>query len=89
MSHDYLVKLEPFAVRPKDGARLAGVGLTKFYERLNQGVYESFLDGSSRLVTVESIKKHQKKLAAAIETPANKPSVRGGGPGRPKKEITA
>jgi hypothetical protein len=79
-------QFEPFAVRPKDGARLAGVGLTLFYERLNDGVYESFLDGTNRLVTVESIKRHQRQLLeAARGTPRENSSKRRGGPGRPKK----
>ena len=33
-----VIDIEPFAVRPKEGARLAGVGLTEFYRRLNEGV---------------------------------------------------
>jgi len=81
-SNNPVVTLEPFAVRPREGARLAGVGLTKFYERLNEAAYESFLDGSSRLVTVESIKAFQRKqLAASRGAPVSKPSVRG----RPRK----
>jgi len=80
------VNLEPFAVRPKDGARLAGVGLTTFYDRLNAGLYESFLDGSARLVTVESIKAHQRKqLEKTRGKPRENPSCRAGGPGRLKK----
>ena len=81
-----LINLPIFAVRPKDGARLAGVGLREFYKRLNDGTYQSFLDGPNRLVVVESILSHQKQqLAATAGTPRERPSLRNGGPGRPKK----
>jgi hypothetical protein len=77
---------EPFAVRPKVAAQLAGIGLTTLYDRLNSGEYESFVDGSTRMVTVRSIKARQERLlAAASGTPRDKPSKRGGGPGRPKR----
>jgi hypothetical protein len=80
------VDIEPFAVRPKDGTRLAGCGETEFYKRLNSGRYESFLDGTSRLVTVRSIRADQEKLLAASKgTPRAQPSKRRGGPGRPRK----
>jgi len=83
------VDIEPFAVRPKDGARLAGCGETEFYKRLNAGRYESFLDGTARLVTVRSIRADQEKLLAASKgTPRDNPSKRRGGPGRPKKTDT-
>jgi hypothetical protein len=85
-----IVDIEPLAVRPKVGARLAGCGLTEFYKRLNEGLYESFLDGSARLVIVESIRAHQQRqLEASRGTPREKPSRRGGGPGRPQKTIKA
>lgn len=67
--------VEPFAVRPKEGARLAGISMATFYQRLNAGHYESFLDGNMRLVTVESIRSDQRrKLDAARGTPSSKPS---------------
>src|SRR5215831_935406 len=78
--------ITPFAVRPREGKLLAGCGETEFYKRLNAGRYESFLDGTSRLVTVASIIADQKRLLAATSgTPRDKPSKRRGGPGRPKK----
>jgi hypothetical protein len=81
-----IVDLQPFALRPKDGARLAGCGLTEFYKRLNSGRYQSFLDGANRLVIVESIRADQRKLAATSGTPREHPSERSGGPGRPRKK---
>jgi hypothetical protein len=87
MSDQPIVEIQPFAVRPKDAARLAGCGITQLYERLNTGVYESFLDGTARLVTVESIRAHQERqLAATRGTPHELRSKRRGGPGRPKKQ---
>jgi hypothetical protein len=68
-------QLLPFAVRVKEGMRLAGCGLTQFYRRLNAGVYVSFLDGCNRLVTVESILDHQRRqLEKTRGTPRDKPS---------------
>jgi hypothetical protein len=76
MSHDS--QLLPFAVRVKEGMRLAGCGLTDFYRRLNDGIYESFLDGYNRLVVVESILAHQRRqLEATRGTPRTKPSDAG------------
>jgi hypothetical protein len=89
MSDKSLVSLLPFAVRPREGAKLAGCGLTDFYRRLNEGIYESFLDGRNRLVLVESIKRHQQQQFAVTRgTPRGKPSKRSGGPGRPRKDKT-
>jgi hypothetical protein len=85
-----LISIEPLAVRPKQGALLAGCGLTEFYKRLNQGRYETFLDGPNRLVTVRSIRAdQQQQLEAARGTPRSSPSKRRGGPGRPRKAIKA
>jgi len=76
----------PFAVRPRDAKSIAGCGITQIYERLNSGRYQSFLDGTSRLVVVQSILDDQQRLLAATGgTPSDRPSIRGGGPGRPKK----
>jgi hypothetical protein len=74
----------PYAVRPKTGMALAGVGHSEFYKRINSGLYQSYLDGSSRFVVTESILAHQRRLAKEQSgTPATKPSKRH--PGRPKK----
>jgi hypothetical protein len=81
------LNIVPFAVRPKVGAALAGIGLTEFYRRLKDPSYGyvSFLDGTARFVTVESIRAHQQRqLEATGGTPQAKPSKRCGGPGRPK-----
>jgi hypothetical protein len=80
-----LVNIEPYAVRPKVAARLAGVGLTEFYRRLNAGRYQTFRDGEARLVVVQSIRDDQRRLAAEHSgTPKENPA-QPAGPGRPKK----
>ena len=88
MSHDSSFIVEAFALRPKEAARLAGVCLATLYARMNDGTYESFTDGRKRLITVQSIKRHQQRQFEASRgtTPATKPAVRlGPGPGRPRK----
>ena len=79
----------PPYVRAKQGARIAGVGLTEFYNRLNKGRYQSFLDGNLRFVVTESILADQRKLAEEQSTPAGQPLGRGSGRrGRPRKTHT-
>ncbi len=45
----------PLAVAPAEGARLAGVGRTKFYEALSSGAIPSFKFGTRRLIRVSAI----------------------------------
>lgn len=47
--------LPPLAVGPADGARIAGVGRTKFYEALSSGALPSFKFGARRLIRVSTI----------------------------------
>src|SRR5262249_25347505 len=85
-SNNPVVTVEPFAVRAREGARLAGKGLTKFYQDLNQGIYESYYDGPFRMVVDESIKGHQRQqFEVGRGTQRTKPASRKGGPGRQKK----
>ena len=46
---------ERLAVSPSEGALLAGIGRTKFYQMLNAGVVPSFKVGARRLVRVAEI----------------------------------
>jgi excisionase family DNA binding protein len=50
--------IEPFIVKPRDARRLLSVGQTTLYELLKTGELESFLDGRSRKITVESIRRY-------------------------------
>lgn len=47
----------PLAVAPAEGARLAGIGRTKFYEALGSGAIPSFKFGKRRLVRVTAIEE--------------------------------
>lgn len=49
-------KLEPIWVRPKPGSKMAGIGLTKFYDLMNRGIIESAKVDGMRLAKVASIK---------------------------------
>jgi hypothetical protein len=73
-------------VRAKEACQIEKCGLTELYDRLNRGEYESYVDGSMRLITVRSIRARQeRKLAEGGGTPRTNPSKRTGGPGRRKQ----
>ena len=44
-------------VRPREACRLASIGLTRLYELINAGTVESRKLGSSRLISVESLRR--------------------------------
>jgi hypothetical protein len=78
--------LQPFAVSPKKAAHIEQCGLTELYERLNNGEYETYLDGAKRQITLRSIRARQeRKLAAAGGPPRENSSPRRG---RPRKTAT-
>ena len=54
----------PLAVSPAEGARLAGVGRTKFYEALSAGEVRSIKFGARRLVRVSEILAWLERLEA-------------------------
>jgi len=49
-------EVEPIFVRPKRGAKMADMGLTKFYDLMNRGVIKSRKVHGMRLAEVASIK---------------------------------
>ena len=49
-------EVELIFVRPKRGAKMADIGLTKFYELMNSGIIKSRKVGGMRLAEVASIK---------------------------------
>jgi hypothetical protein len=78
--------VEPLLVSPRDAWRMLGCGNTHGYALLNAGELDSFLDGSSRKITVASIHHYiARKLApaGAIKTPVEAPQPRRRG--RPRK----
>jgi hypothetical protein len=73
---------EPLAVKPRDAWRMLGCGNTYGYQLLGAGELESYLDGSSRKITVASIRAYiARKPAAAEATGATMQAV----PRRPRK----
>jgi len=54
----------PLLVRPRSAWKMLGCGNTHGYELLASGELESFLDGRSRKITVESIHRYiQRRLS--------------------------
>jgi hypothetical protein len=88
MSDESLVTIEPFAVRVPEAMRLDGCRTTEFYRRLKAGEYESFVDGSVRMVTVRSIRARQQRALAASNASGDKPARRAG-PGGPRKTTSS
>jgi hypothetical protein len=60
-------KYERLAVSPSEGALLAGIGRTKFYEVLNAGLVPSFKVGTRRLVRIVEIEAWLKRLEDAAQ----------------------
>ena len=58
-------EVEPIWVRPRRGAKMADIGLTKFYELMNSGAIKNCKVGGMRLVSVASIKALGADEAAA------------------------
>jgi hypothetical protein len=59
---------ERLLVRPRRACHLLDCGTTRLYELIGDGELESFLDGRSRKITVESIRRYiAKHLATATE----------------------
>jgi hypothetical protein len=50
--------LGPLVVRPKGARRMLNCGQTRLYELIAAGELDSFLDGRSRKITVESIYRY-------------------------------
>jgi hypothetical protein len=56
--------IKPLVVSPREACRLLGCGLTRFYEILPE--LDSYLEGSVRRITVDSIERRvERKLAEA------------------------
>ena len=50
--------LRPLVVKPREASRMLGCGRTRIYELLAARELDSFLDGRSRKITVESIHRY-------------------------------
>jgi hypothetical protein len=54
-------ELGPLLVRPKCARRMLNCGQTRLYELIAAGELDSFLDGRSRKITVESIYRYVRR----------------------------
>ena len=58
------ISIEPIAVRPSVPFAMLGCAKTRGYELINSGELQSFLDGNSRRILVQSIRDYiARKLA--------------------------
>jgi uncharacterized membrane-anchored protein len=75
--------IAPLIVKPREARRMLACGNTRLYELLAADELESFLDGRSRKITVESIRRYiARRLAPAVgRTKDIEPRRRG----RPRK----
>jgi hypothetical protein len=77
--------LEPLVVKPKVAWKMLACSNTRGYELLAAGQLDSFLDGRSRKITVESIQRYvAQRLVSSQGTPAQSQSPRRKR-GRPRK----
>jgi len=69
----------PLVVKPRDARRMLACGTTRLYELIATGELESFLDGRSRKITVESIRCYITQRLPRIREPQTRRR------GRPRK----
>ena len=64
-------QIEPVIVKPAEACRMLTCGVTTLYALIKAGELESFADGGSRKITVESIYRYiAKRLAEDDKSPA-------------------
>ena len=67
----------PLVVTPREACRLLAIGNTKLYAELSAGELQSYLDGRSRRITMESIRRYiEKRLATSGRAVAPMPPKR-------------
>jgi excisionase family DNA binding protein len=57
--------LEPLAVSPRQACRLLDIGLTRLYQLIANRELDTYRDGRSRKITMESIRSRQARLISA------------------------
>jgi excisionase family DNA binding protein len=68
---------EPLLVKPRQACALLGMGLTRLYELIGDGEFDSFLDGRSRKITMKSVHEYiARRLAEAGARPGAAPPHR-------------
>jgi hypothetical protein len=71
--------IQPLIVRPKDAWKILQCGNTRGYELVKAGELESFLDGRSRKITVDSIRAYIGRRLAASKEPIKEAGSRRSG----------
>jgi hypothetical protein len=61
------LEVGPLVVKPKTAWKMLACSNTRGYELLNAGELESFLDGRSRKITVDSIHRYIARLLQPTE----------------------
>jgi hypothetical protein len=81
--------LGPLVVKPKIAWKMLNCSNTRGYELLAAGELESFLDGRSRKITVESIRRYiERKLVRPDSLPNLNPPPRRRGRPRKSREVS-
>jgi excisionase family DNA binding protein len=62
----------PLIVKPREASRLLACGNTRLYELIAAGELQSFLDGRSRKITVDSIHRY---IARRIQPTENNGTI--------------
>jgi hypothetical protein len=75
-----LTELGPLVVRPKGARRMLNCGQTRLYELIAAGELDSFLDGRSRKITVESIYRYVRRRLEETQCERGKDSAAGFAP---------
>jgi bifunctional DNA-binding transcriptional regulator/antitoxin component of YhaV-PrlF toxin-antitoxin module len=73
-----VTELGQLVVRPKGARRMLNCGQTRLYELIAAGELDSFLDGRSRKITVESIHRYIRRRLE--QTASGRGKDRTGGP---------
>jgi hypothetical protein len=79
---------EPLIVKPKIAWKLLGCSNTRGYELLAAGELDSFLDGRSRKITMESIRRYVARRLVPTEDASIDPQTRRRGGPRKSGEIS-
>jgi len=69
-------EVEPLVVKPKEARRMLACSNTRLYELLATRALESFLDGRSRKITVDSIRRYIALRLARTEGTSTEPQPR-------------
>ena len=78
-------RLEPLAASPREACVLLNVGMTRLYQLMHTDELESYLDGGSRRITMESIRRRLERLLAGSRAPDSADKAHRRRPPSPKR----